>query len=430
MKNKIVKQSVEAKKASIKLATASTEEKNKALSQIALALEKNKRKIIQENKKDLREAKKTNLSESLLKRLKLDEIKIGELAKGIHDLIKLEDPVGKTLSSTELDKNLELYCVTCPIGVIGVIFESRPDALVQIASLCLKSGNAVILKGGSEAKNSNRILFGIIRNAAKNLPAGWIQLIETREEVKEILKLDKYISLLVPRGSNRFVKYIQENTKIPVLGHSEGICHIYVDKDADLGKAIKISYDAKCQYAAVCNAIETLLVHKDIAGKFLPIIKKKYDNAAVELRGDERTLKIIKIKKAAEEDWKTEYNDLVLSIKIVNNVEEAINHINSYGSGHTDAIVTENKKTAINFLSLVDSSSVIWNASTRFSDGYRYGLGAEVGISTNKIHARGPVGLEGLVIYKYILIGNGHIVADYTGKSPKKFTHKKLNKKW
>lgn len=425
--NKTINQATEAKKASIKLATVSTEEKNKALNQIALALERNKEEIIKENKKDLEEAEKNNLSKPLLKRLKLDEIKINELIKGIKDLIKVEDPVGKTLTAKELDKNLELYKVTCPIGVIGIIFESRPDALVQIAALCLKSSNSVILKGGSEAKNSNKILFEIIKNATDK---GWIQLIETREEVKEILKLDKYINLLIPRGSNKFVKYIQENTKIPVLGHSEGICHVYVDKDADLDKAVKISYDAKCQYSAVCNAMETLVVHKDIAEKFLPLIQEKYNKANVELRGDEETLKILKIKKAAQEDWETEYTDLILSIKIVSNMEEAIEHINKYGSAHTDAIITEKKQTALKFLSLVDSSSVFWNASTRFSDGYRYGLGAEVGISTNKIHARGPVGLDGLVIYKYILVGNGQIVADYSGKQAKEFTHKKLDKKW
>lgn len=424
---KTINQAIEAKKASIKLATAATAEKNKALNKIASALEKNKEKIIQENKKDIKEAK--NISKSLIKRLKLDEIKLDELIDGIKDLIKLEDPVGKTLEAKELDKDLELFKVTCPIGVIGVIFESRPDALVQIATLCLKSGNAVILKGGKEAKHSNKILFEIIKNSS-TLSTGWIQLIETREEVKEILKLDKYINLLIPRGSNKFVKYIQDNTKIPVLGHSEGICHVYVDKEANINKAVKLSYDSKCQYSAVCNAMETLLVHKDIAGKFLPLIKKEYDKANVELRGDEKTLKLIKIKKAEENDWKTEYNDLILSIKIVNAGDEAINHINNYGSGHTDAIVTENKKTALKFLSLVDSSSVFWNASTRFSDGYRYGFGAEVGISTNKIHARGPVGLEGLVIYKYILVGKDQIVKDYTGKHAKRFTHKRINRKW
>jgi len=433
MTDKTIRQVQLANKASIKLAGASTALKNRALNEVAIALEKNKNKILAANKKDIKNAK--TLKDVLIKRLKLDNIKINEMIKGINNLIKLEDPVGKTLSAVELDKNLELYKVSCPIGVIGVIFESRPDALVQISCLCLKSGNSVILKGGKEALNSNKILHTIITKAIEpvsNTFKNCIQLIETREQVKKILKLDNYINLLIPRGSNKFVKYIMDNTKIPVLGHSEGICHVYVDKDANLDKAIKICLDAKTQYASVCNAMETLLVNKSIAAKFLPKIIKKYLEKNVELRLDEKSLKIIKnrkIKKASEKDWKTEYNDLILSIKIVNDIDEAISHINKYSSKHTDTIITENKATAEKFLNLVDSSSVMLNCSTRFSDGFRYGLGAEVGISTAKIHARGPVGLEGLVIYKYKLIGNDHIVADYTGKSPKRFTHKKLSEK-
>ena len=426
LKYKILKQCEDAKLASIRLASAKTNIKNKALIEMAGAIRKNKDKILAANKKDIENAEKTNLSQSLLKRLKLDNVKINEIIAGVKSVAKLEDPVGKTLSITELDKGLVLHKVTVPIGVIGAIFESRPDALVQIASLCLKSGNAVILKGGSEAENSSKALFGIIKSVSeKYLPKGCIQLISTREEVKEILKMDKFISLLVPRGSNKFVKYIQENTKIPVLGHSEGICHVYIDKDADLKMAMDISFDAKCQYPAVCNAMETLLVHKAIAKRFLPLMEKKFKEADVELRGCPETQKILKnIKEAAEEDWKTEYSDLILSVKTVKDIDEAIAHINKYGSGHTDAIVTKNKKTADKFLTLVDSSSVMVNCSTRFSDGFRYGFGAEVGISTNKIHARGPVGLEGLVIYKYKLFGKGHIVAEYTGKKAKKFVHR------
>ncbi|MBW2980057.1 glutamate-5-semialdehyde dehydrogenase [Candidatus Woesearchaeota archaeon] len=427
------KQAKEANQAAIKLASAETKAKNEALKRIANALKKNKKKIISENKKDLAYAEKINLKNSLIKRLKVDGSKLKEMFENVKSVAKLEDPVGKTLSAIELDKGLELYKVSCPIGVIGIIFESRPDALVQISSLCLKSGNAVILKGGSEAKNTNRILFNIIKKETERLvPKGWIQLIETREAVKETLKLDDYIDLLVPRGSNKFVKYIQDNTRIPVLGHASGICHVYVDKDADMNKAMKIAFDAKCQYPAVCNAMETLLVHKAIAKKFLDKMVRKYFNAGVELRLDEKSSKIIKIendltKKATEKDWETEYNDMILSVKVVNDLNEAINHINRYGSRHTDAIITKNKKTAKRFMDLVDSSSVMVNCSTRFSDGYRYGLGAEVGISTNKIHARGPVGLEGLMIYKYKLLGKGHIVADYSGK--KRFTHKKLKKR-
>ena len=301
----------------------------------------------------------------------------------------------------------------------------------QISSLCLKSGNAVILKGGSEAKNSNKVLVDIIsKTAEKNgIPKGAIQLIETREEVSQMLKLSDYINLIIPRGSSAFVKYVQENTKIPVLGHSEGICHVYVDKEADIKKAVDICFDAKCQYPAVCNAMETMLVHKGIAKKFLPLIAEKFRQANVEIRGDNETINILKgIDKATEEDWKTEYNELIISIKIVNDLNEAIGHINKYGSKHTDAIVTENKKSAEIFMDLVDSASVMWNASTRFADGFRYGKGAEIGISTAKIHARGPVGLEGLVIYKYKLVGNGQIVKDYIGKNAKKFKHKVIKK--
>jgi glutamate-5-semialdehyde dehydrogenase len=345
----------------------------------------------------------------------------------------LEDPLGKTLYAMELDKGLELFKVSCPIGVVGAIFEARPDVLPQISSLCLKSGNAVILKGGREAKNSNEVLFKLMKDATETagIPKEWIQLIEAREEVREMLKLDKYIDLLVPRGSNEFVKFIQTNTNIPVLGHSEGICHIYVDERADLKKALNICYDAKVQYPAVCNAVETVLVHEKIAESFLPQLARRYEQAGVEIRGCDQTRKILKhIKRATERDWHTEYLDLVISIKIADGLQEAIDHINTRGSKHTDAIITEDKGVALRFLNGVDSSSVMVNASTRFSDGYRYGLGAEVGISTGKIHARGPVGLEGLTSSKYYLIGNGQVVSTYVGKNAKPFAHKKLVKSW
>ena len=437
MNNKILEQAKLAKEASIILASASTKLKNRALEKMASVVEKNKDLILKENKKDLDNGKKLvkegKLTEALLYRLKLDENKIKEIVNGIKGVIKLDDPVGKTLSAIELDKHLELYKVTVPIGVIGAIFESRPDVVPQISSLCLKSGNAVILKGGSEALNSNRILAKILSQAAESIegiPKGIIQLIETREEVKEMLKMEDYIDLLVPRGSNNFVKFIKDNTRIPVLGHSDGICHVYVDKDADLKKALQICFDAKCQYPAVCNAMETLLVNEEIAKEFLPQICKKYKEANVELRGDEESRKIVGMKSATEEDWKTEYNDLILSIKIVKDVKEAISHINKYGSHHTDSIITENNKTALKFISMVDSACVFRNCSTRFSDGFRFGKGAEVGISTNKTHARGPVGLDGLVIYKYILLGNDQVVASYTGKNAKPFLHKKINKEF
>jgi len=337
--------------------------------------------------------------------------------------------VGQTLCGTELDKGLELYKVTCPIGVLGIIFESRPDALVQISTLALKSGNAVLLKGGSEAAQSNRTLAQIIIDAGieAGLPAGWMTLLETREDVKEMLAQDQYIDLVIPRGSNAFVKYVMDNTGIMVLGHADGICHVYIDEAADLEKALSIAFDSKCQYPAVCNAIETLLVHEAIAGEFLPRMKTEYDRAGVELRGDQQTCRIIKATPVSEADWDTEYNDLILSIRVVKDVDAAVDHINRHSSGHTDAIVTEDPERARKFLDRVDSANVYWNCSTRYSDGFVYGLGAEVGISTHKVHARGPVGMEGLVIYKWKLIGKGHILADYAS-GQKKFTHRKLAK--
>jgi glutamate-5-semialdehyde dehydrogenase len=421
-----------ARKASIELAALDTETKNKALDAIRLALLSQSRQIIKANVADIAEAKENELAAPLLKRLKFDAAKIDEVCKGIESLIKLDDPVGKTISATELDKGLELYKVSCPIGVIGVIFESRPDALVQISSLCLKSGNAVLLKGGSEAAHTNKILAEVIAEASvkAGIPAGWLGLLETRADVAAMLELDEYIDLIIPRGSNAFVRHIMDNTRIPVMGHADGICHVYVDKAADINMAVNITVDSKCQYVAVCNAAETLLVHKDVAPAFLPKVKSALEAKNVELRGCDKTRTIIDIKPATEQDWKTEYLDYILSIRTMDSLEQAIEHINTYGSGHTDTIVTGDKTAAAKFLSRVDSADVFWNASTRFADGFRYGLGAEVGVSTQKLHARGPVGLEGLVIYKWLLAGNGQIVADYSSPNAKNYTHQKLNKNW
>jgi len=414
--------------ASLQLAVARADVKNNALAEIAKALKQRSAEIISANKEDLVTAEKNNLAGPLLKRLKFDEGKIADVCAGIESLIKLDDPVDKTITATELDKGLELYKVSCPIGVIGVVFESRPDALVQISTLCLKSGNAVLLKGGSEAAKTNKILAETISEASEKtgLPKGWIQLLETRQDVAQMLAMDEYIDLVIPRGSNEFVRYIMDNTNIPVLGHADGICHVYIDSDADLDMAVNITVDSKCQYVAVCNAAETLLVDNKIAETFLPKVKTALEEKGVELRGCEKTVSIIDVKPAVEEDWSTEYLDYIISIKIVDGLEETIGHINHYGSGHTDTIVTADKNKAESFMALVDSANVLWNCSTRFADGFRYGLGAEVGISTNKIHARGPVGLEGLVIYKWKLLGTGQIVADYTGNNAKKFTHKRL----
>lgn len=421
-----------AKKAAIRLAAVNTDHKNNALKAVAQALKRNAADIIKANEQDIEKAKDEKLAFPLLKRLKFGESKINDVCNGIEDLIKLDDPVGKTLYAMQMDKGLEVYKVSCPIGVIGVIFESRPDALVQISMLCLKSGNAVILKGGIEAANTNQVLAKIIYDSSikAGLPENWIQLLQTRSDVQGMLALDKFIDLIVPRGSYQFVRFIMDNTNIPVLGHSEGICHVYVDSQADIDMAVKITVDAKAQYVAVCNAVETLLVHKDIAGKFLPEIKTALQAKGIELRGCEKTRKIIDIKPAEEKDWLTEYLAEILSIRTVDSLDQAIEHINTYSSHHTDTIVTQSQTAAAEFLELVDSANVFLNASTRFSDGYRYGLGAEVGISTSKIHARGPVGLDGLVIYKWKLLGSGQIVADYIGPNAKPFMHKKLKKEF
>jgi glutamate-5-semialdehyde dehydrogenase len=330
----------------------------------------------------------------------------------------------------ELDAGLELTQVTCPIGVIGAIFESRPDAVPQIASLCWKAGNAVLMKGGAEAQHSNHLLGQLIRAAIASVDercVDAVQMLATREEVRALLTLDDDIDLFIPRGSNAFVRYIQEHTRVPVLGHAEGLCHVYVDRSADVAQAVAICYDAKVQYPAVCNAIETVLVHRQIAEAFFPLLAAAYRQAGVEMRGCAATRMFLpEIKAATDADWDTEYLDLIVSLRVVESLEEAIAHINRHGSGHTDTIVTQDPAAAAQFLDQVDAATVVHNASTRFADGFRFGKGAEVGISTNKTHARGPVGLEGLVIYKYRLVGNGHVVADYVGAQAKPFTHRPL----
>jgi glutamate-5-semialdehyde dehydrogenase len=348
----------------------------------------------------------------------------------VESVAEQQDPLGETLEARKLDADLELYKVSVPIGVVGTIFESRPDALVQIAALALKSGNAVILKGGSEASESNRTLYEIIREATAELPDGWVQLIEAHEEVDRLLEMDEQVDLLMPRGSSEFVSYIQDNTQIPVLGHTEGVCHVYVDEAADLEQAEAIAFDAKVQYPAVCNAVETLLVDRRVAETFLPPMVERYEAADVELRGDEATREIVDVGEATDDDWDSEYGDLELSIKIVSDVYEAVEHINAHGSKHTESIVTEDAETAETFMTGIDAASVFHNASTRFADGYRYGLGAEVGISTGKIHARGPVGLAGLTTYKYYLEGDGQLVATYAGEDATPFSHESLDGEW
>lgn len=426
----IVRIAGQARQAALVLAGLPGDTKNRALSEIIRALQAKESEIIEANQQDLIQAQKDGLAVPLLKRLRFDAAKIQEVCDGLSSLIELPDPVGETLSALELDQGLELYKVSRPIGVIGVIFESRPDALVQISSLCLKSGNAVLLKGGSEAQRTNRILADTIVAAASaaQLPDGWLGLLETRDDVSDMLALDHDIDLIIPRGSNAFVRHIMEHTHIPVLGHADGICHVYIDRSADLQMAVRIAVDSKCQYVAVCNAAETILVHASRAAEVLPAMQQALEDRNVEIRGCEATRRIIDVKPATQEDWRTEYLDLIVSIKLVETMDDAVAHINRYGSGHTDVIVTAERQRAVHFMDHVDSADTFWNCSSRFADGYRFGLGAEVGISTNKIHARGPVGMEGLMIYQWRLVGHGHIVADYSGSGAKPFTHRKLQK--
>ena len=408
------------KQDSSKMAALSVEVRNNALKAIKEALLANKEQIFAANKEDINAAEEAGISEAVKKRLKFDEHKLEDVAAGIDGLISLADPIGKLQLARELDKDLILNRVSCPIGVIGIIFEARPDALVQISSLCIKSGNCAILKGGKETAKTNKALFELIYNAAiaAGLPENCLLQAELHNEIDELLECHESVDLLIPRGSNKFVQYIMNNTKIPVMGHADGICHTYVDKDVDIDKMLPVIVDAKTQYTAACNATETLLVHKDIANEVLPKIADALKAAGVKLRGTKDAADIIdgminNDDIMGNDDFKTEYLDMIISVKLVENVDEAIAHINKFGSHHTDCILTENAATAEHFMQLVDSAGVYQNCSTRFADGFRYGFGAEVGISTGKIHARGPVGLEGLVTYKYKLFGKGHTVNDY-----------------
>ena len=411
------------------LALDPIERRNEALESIANALLNHADEIVAANEADCAAAVEDQISSALYARLKLDRTKLNGAIAGVRDVVKLADPIGEVQIHRELDTGLVMKRISCPMGVLGVIFEARPDAVMQIASLAIKSGNGLILKGGKEAVRSCVALVKAIHAGleAVGLDSSLVQLLTTREETFELLKLDSYVDLIIPRGSNSFVQFVQNNTRIPVLGHADGICHLYIDKAADFAKAIPIAIDSKTQYPAACNAIETLLVHESIAATFLPQVAIKLNECGVELRGDEATCKILTSATAAtDEDWVTEYGELILSIRIVSTMNAAIEHITRYGSRHTEAIVTEDAQTAAQFLAEVDAAGVYQNCSTRFADGFRYGFGAEVGISTQKMPPRGPVGLEGLVTYKYQMIGNGHIAATYVGDQAKPFTHKDL----
>ena len=415
-----------AREAAIQLNLTGNDQRGAALRMAADRLERERETIFAANRADLVAAEAEGLAAPLLKRLKFDEKKLATVCEGLRQLAAMDDPLNRTLYACELDDGLRLYRQTCPIGVIGMIFESRPDALVQISGLCLKSGNAVLLKGGREAVQTCRALFAAMDGAAREagIPAGWAGLLETRQDVNEMLALDGLIDLIIPRGSNEFVRYIMEHTNIPVMGHADGICHVYVDRAADLTMAVEVALDSKIQSVATCNAAETLLVHADVAAAFLPAMAEACARAGVKLRGCPRTAAIIAVEPATDEDWSTEYLDYIYSLKVVDSLDEAIAHINRYGSHHTDAIITADSAAAERFLTMVDSAGVYHNCSTRFADGFNYGLGAEVGISTGRLHARGPVGLDGLVSYKYKLHGSGQRMADYA--AGRRFTHKRL----
>ncbi|WP_446806276.1 glutamate-5-semialdehyde dehydrogenase [Dialister sp.] len=421
-------ETLKMKLASPLLSALSLETRNKALALIRESLNAHKEEIFEANRKDLALAEETGVPAPVKKRLKFDEAKLSDVTEELTGLMALPDPLRNITLARELDQGLTLYRVTCPIGVIGVIFEARPDALVQISSLCLKSGNCAILKGGKETTWTNRVLFSLIHQAAidAGLPENCLLQAEQHNEIDELLECHDTVDLLIPRGSNAFVQYIMNHTNIPVLGHADGVCHIYVDKEYDKETALPLIVDAKTQYPAACNAVETVLIHRDVAKDLLPDLAKALKDAGVKLRGTEEVNEITPVEIIPEsESFHHEYVDLIIALKIVGGVDEAIQHINTYGSHHTDCILTQNAETAEKFMTLVDSANVYQNASTRFADGFRYGFGAEVGISTSKIHARGPVGLEGLLSYKYKLFGHGDIVGDYaSGK--KHFIHKDL----
>ncbi len=417
----------EVKNASITLAQSTDEQRKGALIAMSEALSARADEILQSNIADLNSAKDSGLSMSLLSRLKLNREKLNLAIKGIEQVAALDDPIGKRDLYRELDDGLCLQRITVPLGVLGVIFESRPDAVMQIASLAIRSGNSAILKGGSEARHTNEAIVKALKEglSKSSVPQEALCLLTTRQESLSLLRLDGLVDLIIPRGSNELVRYIQDNTRIPVLGHADGICHFYVDSDADIHQALNIAIDSKCQYPAACNAIETLLLHNDIASDFLQIAIPKFEKENVLLLGDDNAQKLGIQNKAHEKDWATEYLELKLSVKVVLSMEEALDHIRCFGSRHTDCIATRNLQTARKFMLSVDSAGVYHNCSTRFADGFRYGFGAEVGISTQTLPPRGPVGLEGLVTYRYFLEGDGHLAGDFaSGK--RTFSHKDL----
>ena len=424
-----------ARASSCRLAKLSNDDRNQLLMATAQAIEDGAQGVLDSNERDCCAAQTAlaagEMSPAMFARLQVNARGIKEMAARVRDVARLPDPLGQQLAATELDDNLVLYKETCPLGVVGIVFESRPDVVPQVAALALKSGNALILKGGAEAAQTNETLVALWRRRLADfsaLQADAVHLLHSRTDVMELLTLDREVDLIIPRGSRRFVELVARNSRVPVLGHGEGICHVYIDRAADLKKAINITVDSKVQYPAACNAAETLLVHQGIAQQFLPLVASELVLAGVELRGCPQTMAVLKereVVRATEADWATEYSDLILSIRIVSDIDEAFAHIRQYGSGHTETIVTEDGEAARRFMEEVDAAGVFHNASTRFADGFRYGLGAELGISTSKLHARGPVGLDGLTTYKYKLLGDGHIVAEYSSGA-RQFKHRRM----
>jgi len=417
-----------AANAALELAMTTAETRDAALEAMATAIEDASAEILAANAVDVEQAEEQlaagQYSQALVDRLELSDAKLASIVEMVRSVADQSDPIGQTVNARELAPGLDLFEVRVPLGVVAAVFESRPDALVQIAALGAKSGNAVILKGGSEAAESNRVLHQIIEDATTMFPSGWSALIEAREDVETVLERDDAVDLVMPRGSGEFVAHVESSTRIPVLGHTEGVCHVFIDADADPEMATAIAMDAKTQYPAVCNAMETLLVHEAIAEEVLPPLIGQLRDAGVTLRGDAQTREVLALDPVTPDDWRTEYGDLELSIGTVTSLDAAIEHINTNGSKHTEAIVTEDRQRARRFMQAVDAASVFHNASTRFADGYRYGLGAEVGIATGKTHARGPVGVEGLTTTKYYLEGEGHRVAEFSGEDASAFTHR------
>ena len=425
-----------AKRASRRLAALPRERRDAALHAAAAAVVSRSAEIVAANEGDLMEAARAvaegRMTASTFKRLQTNEKGVAEMAERVRDVAALEDPLGRTLAVTELDDGLTLTKVSCPLGVVGVVFEARPEVVPQVASLALKSGNACLLKGGAEAARTNETLHRIWREALaqfEDVPADAALLLRTREEVSQMLALDEEIDLIIPRGSKEFVSHVAANSRVPVLGHGEGVCHVYVDAAADLRKALAVVIDSKTQYPAACNAAETVLVHEEVAPKFLPSLVAALTSAGVEVRACPRTFELAAVSHglvpATEDDWGREYSDMVVSVKTLKDFDESLRYIDRHGSRHTESIVTEDGVRASRFLAEVDAAGVYHNASTRFADGFRYGLGAELGISTAKLHARGPVGLEGLTTYKYLLTGDGHTVASYSS-GERSFKHRRL----